>query len=256
MVRNEYFHSEKNENTKRNDVNRSLQENIFTPEKILDMDLTQLASFFLWLFSSLFVFYITERIRFIKENKIIFLKLSIYLKRLYRDIYRLKSSSLQYIKINELYDLRQVKSIWFPSYDFQNITELFPNIIYEKNNIELLKWLEKIDDIVSFLNNFTREININEIKEHLLSWKVWFDESDERYKNEAKYIKKYIPIIDSYLGLIFDSWLQINLINKNNTDTFLLKLKTNFSDDEENNEKAIMKEYLWIFLKIDEYELT
>lgn len=212
--------------------------------------------FVLWLFSSLFIFYLTEKVKYIKENKIVFLKLSIILRQLYNTLIRFKSSCSQYIEINKNYSLKEIWSIWFPNYEFPKIIDLYPNIIYEKNNYELFKSFEQVENIIFSLNSLMSDLMINEIKDDLLSWKISVEETEKRYKDELKFIESTYFQLDSYINLVFNLWIIINLINKNNTKEFLCNLKINFSKEEIQEERELLNKYLSNNKKIEDYKIT
>ncbi len=212
-----------------------------------------LLGFILWLFSSLFVFYITERIKQVKNNKILFRKLYIRLKELYITLERLKSSCRQYIDITSNYSLSQIWSIWFPNYSLNTISDLIPNIAYKKENSFLYDNLIQINNIIFSLNSTLDDLFINEIKDDFLSWRLWLKESEERYKNELSFIKSIYTNIDSYLVFIFNSIILISLINKENINK-VFKFKTLFSSEKLDKEKEILKKELLKFEKFEEYK--
>ncbi len=219
-------------------------------------NMSEIISFFLWLFTSLFVFYITERINYIKENKIIFQKLLIKLNQNLNNLIRFKSSCQQYIKLIENYRLDELGSIWFPIYNFFNLEDYFPNLFYEKKYEKVLKELRKLDWIVFSLNNFNNDLCINEIKHDFLNWLVRKEESEIRYKQELVVVKEYYKELDKYIEFIIYFISQISLINKFNTRKFLLNMKIIFSETDISNEiKEINKDfYTWV-KQIEEFKV-
>ena len=211
--------------------------------------------FVLWLFSSLFVFYVTERIKKIKESKIRFYKISVLLRQLLMLIISFESACKQYIEINK-YKLKDIWSIWFPNYDFPLINELIPYILYEKKEEDFLFQLNEIERVIFSLNNLIKDLAINEIKEDLLSKRLSIDESELRYKQELKFIENQLYDIPSYIEHILLVLSKINLINRFNTKSFLLNLNTRFSEKEIYKECEILKkEFYNSFLKTEDIEI-
>lgn len=210
--------------------------------------------FILWLISSLFVFFITEKIKKIKDNKIKFLKLSSSLRQLLMLIISLESSCKQYIEANK-YSLKEIGSIWFPDYKFTSINDIIPYELYNKNEKYFLNQLNQVERITFSLNNLIKDLAINEIKEDLLSKRVSLEESESRYKNELKFIENQLNQIPNYIVYIFQILSKINLINRYNVDS-ILHLNTKFSDIEiENEYKNLEKEFYISFNKTEDFKV-
>ncbi len=188
--------------------------------------------FIFWLLSSLIVHYFTENVRDVREQKIAFHKLSLEIRNLLLEFTWFLSSGKQYVKSCDNFKDGTTNSIWFPDYNFPQIKELIPFSLYRKESKFLLDQLIKLDNVCYSLNKLVLDLNINEIKEHFLSWIIPRDETLIRYLDEWKIINLYLEEIEKYIQICFTILSSIRIINERNSKNFIFKLNVKFTERE------------------------
>lgn len=115
----------------------------------------------------LVIFFISEKIKQVKEDRILFHKLSISVYELINTLRMFQNSLSQFVKIVRNYTLTEVGSIGFPEYNFYLEKDLIPTILYHQNSVFLQEILSMYR-IVFHLNYIANNIMINEIKKDFL----------------------------------------------------------------------------------------
>jgi hypothetical protein len=185
-------------------------------------------------FSALIVFYLSERIKSIAEDRILLKKLSIELFEMIVLLTRFESSSKQFIKIINTHRLQEIWSIWFPKYVFHNFKENIPNILYYSKDIYYD--FIRLNRICFILNDLMQDLMINDIKNDLLTKQVSIEESEKRYHYEQFILKSTLNQIPQYISLVKKLNATIHTINNHKSIFNFIHIKTNFNKEKINNE--------------------
>lgn len=213
---------------------------------------------FLWLIitviiAPLAVFFISEHIKSIRNDRILFKRLWMRLYEILSLLERIKSSWDQFIEIISKYSIKQIGSIGFPKYEVSLSKEIIPTVLYYKN-WELFKQIFELQKSTYHLNESLQDLLINEIKDDLLSWRISEESSQERYNNEIEILAPMIKQIPSQIRHVKKLLAQTNLINTYKSLFNFIKIRLNFSKEEiekeiiniETNQNLTLK-------KIEEY---
>lgn len=149
--------------------------------------------------SALIVFFLSEKIKSNRNDRILFKKLEFQLYETLILLYKLKSSCNQFIDTLDKYTLKEVWSIWFPVYSFQYFREIIPMKLYNSKNWNLFLSLLNIHKIIFSLNDSLNNLLINDIQADFLWKRVSLEDSETRYTQEVKYVNLIFNALPQYL---------------------------------------------------------
>lgn len=192
--------------------------------------------------SSLAIFFVSEYIKSINKDRILFQRLWITLHEILILLTNFESSCNQFIKLCS-YDLKTIWSIWFPVYKFPDIKETIPILIYHKK-WKQLNSLMQIQKMVFSLNNLLKDLAINNIRDDLLSQRVSIETSKIRYNQEMPFIDSVHRQLPNYIDFTKKILANVSLINKHNSLRSFIYIKTNFPSKKIEDEIIEMKHIL------------
>lgn len=176
----------------------------------------------------LVIFFISEKIKQVKEDRILFHKLSISVYEVINNLRMFQNSLSQFVEIVRKYPLAEVGGIGFPQYNFHLEKNLIPTVLYHQNSLFLQEILSMYR-IVFHLNYIVNNIMINEIKKDFLWGFISMVDSERRYKDEAKYLLSTTQYLEEYLRCIIKIYAKIQLVNKYTSLFNFFLIKTSFS---------------------------